>query len=491
MHPRAATQNADPMAVAARAALEALGLGVSGEPSRAVGQLPLVDFIPRTSPLFSPPHHLAPVIDVIGRALAGPVRALISVPPRHGKTETLLHAIPWVLLQHPEYVIGYVSYAADIARSKSRNARDYARSSGVVLRDDADALNEWRTPQGGGVIATGIGGPLTGHGVRILLVDDPLKNREEAESFLIRQRNHEWFTSTAMTRLDPEGSAIIVHTRWHEDDLIGRLKKEADRYVETHGEEGEPWEHINLQAISDTTGEALWSKRWPVDVLEKRRRTVGPYDWASLFQGDPRPREGKLFREPARYDKQELAGRRIGIGVDVAGTKSTKANWTVASVFAFADYEDDLCADVLDVLRLQEEIPEVCRKLEALQEQWGAPLIVEASGLGKAVPQTLRDTNSKLKIEQVHPVTDKWARAQSYGAAWNNGRVRHPKQAGWLNAWLQVHRDFTGDDDPCDDDVDAGAHVWNWARAQKKPKPAPPPPPPRTANWESQELGFG
>lgn len=440
---------------------------VRGGPVSA--SLGLVPFVPTVSPRFAPPRHLQAFAEIIERATREPVRACISVPPRHGKTELVLHAIPWILKRHPDFPIGYVSYAADFATSKSRSARDYARLAGVPLRDDANALHEWRTPLGGGVLATGIGGPLTGHGLRILFVDDPTKNRVEAESFTIRERNHQWFTSTAMTRLEPDGSAIVVHTRWHEDDLIGRLKKETELWHETGGEEGERWEMLNLQAIDDVTGEALWPERWPVEVLEKRKRIVGPYDWASLFQGDPRPREGKLFRDPARYDEPSVDGRRIVIGVDVAATASTRANWSVATVMAFEGYDDDLEADVLEVLRMQEEIPEVCRRLEGLQERWAAPLVVEDAGVGKAVPQTMLDVNPRLDIIRIQPKGDKFTRAQSYAAAWNGGRVRLPKSAPWLNPFMQVHKDFTGKGDACDDDVDSGAHAWNYARAQKEP----------------------
>jgi hypothetical protein len=151
------------------------------------------------------------------------VRACVSVPPRHAKTETVLHGIAWLLRRHPDWPVAYVSYAADIARSKSRQARDYAARAGVTLRDDSAALHEWRTPAGGGLLATGVGGPLTGHGVRLLIVDDPFKNRSEADSPTVRETVHGWFTSTAMTRVEPGGSVLVVHTRWHPDDLIGRL----------------------------------------------------------------------------------------------------------------------------------------------------------------------------------------------------------------------------------------------------------------------------
>lgn len=134
------------------------------------------------------------------------------MPPQHGKTETLLHAIAWLLRRKPWLRNAYASYAASLAFTKSRLARDYAQSAGVAIRDDANKVNEWVTTDGGGLLATGVGGPLTGNPVDgLLLVDDPHKNRAEAESATVRNRIKEWWTSTAMTRVHPGASVLVVH----------------------------------------------------------------------------------------------------------------------------------------------------------------------------------------------------------------------------------------------------------------------------------------
>lgn len=451
---------------------------------------PLLDFVPRITPRFHRPDHLRVISELFNRARTESVWACISVPPRHGKTELLLHGIAWTLKHTPAREIGYVSYEASIARAKSRLARDYAGTAGVTLRDDANSLHEWLTPAGGGLRSGGIGGPLTGHGFGILVIDDPTKNREEAESHLIREKNWDWLTSTALTRLEPTGSVLIVHTRWHEDDLIGRCMREAEKYVESGGEEGHPWEYVNLQAISDQTGDALWPKRWPREVLLKRRKAIGEYDWASLFQGEPRAKGGHIFDDPTRYEEPSMEGCRLLISADLAGTKSTQANHTVAVVSAYKGYADETSADVLEVNRWQETVPEVARRLKRLQERWGAPLIAEASGIGKAVVQTLRELEPKLKIYEVYPVADKFVRAQSYSAAWGEGRVRVPRRVPaiamnnracatghepwWgteheVGEFVRVHKGFTGVNDAEDDDVDAAAHGYNFAAAQQKP----------------------
>lgn len=254
-----------------------------------VRSLPLREFVPRVTPAFTSPDHLGELLAYFDRVEDEPVLACYSVPPRHSKTETVLHGIARMLARHPDWTIAYVSYAADIARSKSKQIRDYALAAGVELRQDSKASHEWRTPQGGGVLATGIGGPLTGHGVRLLVVDDPFKNRQDADSALIRERTCQWFTSTALTRVEPGGSALVVHTRWHRDDLIGRLSRETETR----------WEVTALPAI-DSQGCALWPERWPVEELQKKRKQVGEYDWDSLFQQDPKARKGLVYPEFSR-----------------------------------------------------------------------------------------------------------------------------------------------------------------------------------------------
>lgn len=242
----------------------------------------LPQWIPTLSPRYASPLHLEPLTRRLEAARKEPLRLVVSTPPRHAKTETLLHSIAWWLAKDPRLTIAYVAYASDLARSKSRKARLLAQTAGIQLADDAGRLEEWRTKAGGGLLATGIGGALTGHGVDILIVDDPIKNRVEAESAAQRDRVWEWFTDVAYTRLEPKGSAIVVQTRWHPDDLSGRLL-ESGR-----------WEGIKLPAI-DGEGKALWPERWPVETLQQTRIQVGEYTWASLYQGEPRSRGGSVF----------------------------------------------------------------------------------------------------------------------------------------------------------------------------------------------------
>lgn len=424
----------------------------------AVGPDSLLDFVPRITPAFDRPNHLRDLARAFVRAKNEPVRLCISVPPRHSKTETILHAVAWWLQARPQDTVAYISYAADIAQSKSRRMRDMARRAGVRLRADSKAVHEWRTEEGGGVLATGVGGPLTGQGANLLIVDDPLKNSEEAESPTIRQNLWEWFESTAMTRVEPGGSVIIVHTRWHDDDLIGRL-------IQAGG-----WEQINLPAIAyeGTADEAaLWPERWSLADLKTKKREVGAYVWASLFQGEPRPRGGRLFREPTRYKHPlitELGSKaRIIVGVDPAATDKTTADHSAIVVMACDGKPGtvEFRGDILEVWRGQVQIPELLQRCLHYSRQYGAPLAVESVGGFKAVPQMLRAMDRGARILEVHPMGDKFQRAQPVAAAWNDGRIRVPTSAPWVAPFLAEVCKFTGVADAQDDQVDALSHAFN------------------------------
>ena len=179
------------------------------DPRRNLG---LVDYVAALSPRWEPPQHLAPVAALFERAMRGEtVRACVSVPAQFGKTTLIQHGIVQMLSRHPTWPIVYASYSADFAHDRSKEIRDLAREAGLSLRDDTSAAGRWRLVEGGGLLATGIGGPLTGYAAQVVVVDDPHKNREEAESRREREKISDWLRSTALTRISPTGSCLVVH----------------------------------------------------------------------------------------------------------------------------------------------------------------------------------------------------------------------------------------------------------------------------------------
>lgn len=405
------------------------------------------------------PWHLAQLVGVLEDAAQNPRRVLVSMPPRHGKSTTVLAALAWATARWPERLNGYASYAQRFANTQSRKTRRLAQDAGVALSDDAAAVTDWRTPQGGGLVATGIGGPLTGIGIDgLLVIDDPVKGREQAESQAVREATWEWFTDVAFTRLEPGSSCVVVATRWHHEDLIGRL---------SHAD-GPPWEVINLPAVRAhdgqpaDEGEPLWPERFPLASLRAIRAQVGEYTWASLYQGHPVPRAGILFREPTRYAEARRADAVIVLACDPAGSASTRADYTAAVALAMHRTDDGWTADVLDVVRFQKDTDGAAAELEAFQARHGmAKLHLESSRDGKAIASALRAINPRLRIDEVAPLGDKFTRAQPVIAAWNHGRVRVPERAPWLADFLAEVERFTGVSDRHDDQVDALAHAWN------------------------------
>lgn len=448
----------------------------------------MLDWVPIMSPTFDRPEHLVKLAEVIVRAQYEPIYAWISVPPRHSKTETICHSVPWRLLRDPKTQVAYCTYEANLAYSKSRRMREISAGVGVKLKRGSTGVQEWETAEGGRVIATGVGGPLTGKGCNLLIIDDPLKNREEAESPVIRQKIWDWFTSTALTRVEPGGSVIVCHTRWHDDDLIGRIRNEFPE-----------WTGISMPAVEETVEKitingksedrierrALWPSRWPLGELDKKRRLVGEYDWAALFQGQPRPKGGRLFGTATRYDYPNIADPKVPykilIGADPAATEKTNADYSAICVMAFTGHSEldpttnrlmptlDFKGDVLEVWRGQVSVPEFVSRLRDMSVKWGAPIAVESVAGFKAVPQMLRAIDKTLKLFDAPALGDKFTRALPASAAWNDpegGRIRVPndvQNAPWVHDFLAEVEKFTGVKDKHDDQVDAMAHAFNAA----------------------------
>lgn len=440
---------------------------IAAERTRLI-DLPLLDFVPALTPSVmgdatEPPLHLKPIADVFERLMRGEqIRALVSVPPQYGKTFLLLHGIAQLIARRPYLPVIYASYGDAIARDKSRECRDYARRAGVRTRKDADAVSAWLTEAGGGMRARGVGGAIAGSPARLLVVDDPHKDRADAESALMRQRVHDWFTSTAMSRVHPGASVIVNSTRWHQDDLIGRLMNEK-------GPDGAPrWEVINLPAVLPD-GRPLWHRR-PLEFLEQHRSNE--YDWHSLWMGQPRGKGNAVFRGVRFYDQLPVR-YRVGKGLDLAYTSKTSACHSVGVTML----EDEGLYYVVDVRRAQTEVREFASILRTVP--WPGAWHWFGSSTEMGVADLLEEIG--ILMNAVLATSDKFVRAQPVAAAWNEGRVLVPRNLLALHgaaaepgdehsepAWLQPFVDeinaFTGVSDAANDQVDALASSFEAVR---------------------------
>ncbi len=265
------------------------------------------DFVHQVRPSFQWHRHCSVLADVLEGVASGKLRrVMVFMPPRHGKSELISRLFSaYYLRLHPAAHIGVCAYGASLAATLSRAARDNYLASGGAVRPDAAAASHWQTPAGGVFWSAGAGGPITGKGFHLGIIDDPIKNSEEAASETIREKLWEWYTSTFLTRQQPEGAGILlVQTRWHEDDLAGRILQQGDG--------GQPWHVVNLPALCEDPrtwpagwtcepdwrqpGEALSPSTFSEERLLSLRRQAGERVWAALYQQRPAPLEGGLFR---------------------------------------------------------------------------------------------------------------------------------------------------------------------------------------------------
>jgi len=261
----------------------------------------LLDFTRYTMPGFQPGAHHKTICDALDRVERGECkRLIICAPPRHTKSEMASRRFPAMYLgRNPDHQLITATYAQDFANDFGLDVRQIVQSPAyrdlfrLTLREDSQAKAVWRTSQGGIYVAVGVGGPITGRGAHLAIVDDPFKNRADADSPVIREKVWRWYTSTLRTRMMPGGAIVLICTRWHEDDLAGRLLKAAE-------EGGEPWEVVSLPAVTkDAQGleTALWEDWYPLTELHKLRDSIGGRDWNSLYQQRPTAEEGDFFEK--------------------------------------------------------------------------------------------------------------------------------------------------------------------------------------------------
>lgn len=301
----------------------------------------LIDFAIATNPTYEPNWHHEEIAKELEKVEAFGDRdykvLLIFVPPRHGKSELSSIEFPaWYLGRNPTKEIITISYSGELAQdfgSKTRaivNSEIYPYVFNITLKEDEQAKAKWRTNKGGSYTSVGVGGAITGRGANILLFDDPIKNREEAESEIYREKVWNFFTSTAFTRLEPKGVVVVILTRWHVDDLAGRILKNPEL--------SKRCKIIHFPAIATqkeihrNIGEPLWPERFDVKALNEIKNTIGPYDWQSLYQGSPVLTESQEFKPQwfkyAPQSEVDALNMRRFLTIDTAMSMKAQADFT-------------------------------------------------------------------------------------------------------------------------------------------------------------------
>jgi len=474
------------------ALLGALGPEVEG---RAVPHTPL-EQAQALDPGMAERPHLIYLADRLARALRdvehGRSRQLlISMPPRSGKSTLTSHYLPvWLLSRHPEWSVGLISHDGDFSTSWGRRIRTTIENSQLTLGINLDpsiaAAGEWETTAGGGVLARGIGGSITGRGFKVLIMDDVVKGVVDAHSPRIREMVWDRWRSDIYTRLEPPYLLVVIGTRWHEDDFIGRLL--SPDY------DGDPadWEVISFPAIAEeadtlgrSPGEPLLSPllnetpeqaqiRW-----SDARTKVGSYTWAALYQQRPSPAKGAIFdtgwwrfwtNDPSKVQRSDqLSPGRVILLPDLSGARwldswdaafkgTDSSDWVVGQRWCRLGPKRFLIAQIRGRFSFTETL---ARMLE-----WSDPYLLPTNRLvhqrliedkanGPAIIDTLSSKISGLK--PVNPMTSKEARARAITPEIESGHVYlpHPGDPGneWVEDLLSELRNFPNDIH--DDQVDA------------------------------------
>lgn len=374
-------------------------------------------------------------------------RLLVTMPPRHGKSEMISRYTPaWFITRNPRNRVILVSYEAEFAAEWGGKVRDimseHGKDFGVHLNPLTKARDKWFTQNGGGMQTAGSKGAITGKGADLFIIDDPFKNDEEANSETIREKVSGMFQSTAFTRLEPGACIILVHTRWHEDDLAGRQLRDQP----------EEWFHLDFPAICETEGtdvlgrspgDPLWPARYDVDALQTIKEAVGSYVWNALYQQRPfiegggilQPDKFQRFTERdgiyltgngQKYHSRAKTWRFIT--VDTAGTAKTYSDYTVACVF---DVTPDKEALLIDVQRLKIDSSEQFRWLKGLYDVYDPRFIgIEDRTYGTTLLQTA--LRSGMRVRALKADTDKVTRAYGMTPFIEMGRMQLPFAAPWL-----------------------------------------------------------
>lgn len=401
------------------------------------------------------PHQLL-IYNHLERITSGKTnRLMIFMPPRHSKSETVtVRYTAWRLIREPKIHVILGSYNQRLANRFSRKIRRITEAN-IPLSKDRKAVDEWETKLGGGLCSVGVGSGVTGYGAQLIVIDDPVKNRAEAESRAFRESTWDWFNDDIYTRLEPGGTIILIQTRWHEDDLAGRLLKEM-------AEGGEHWEVLSLPALAESDDdplgraqdEALCPERYGVEDLLRIKRKLGSYAFSALYQQRPIPREGGLFKRKwfTRIVDKAPEGLRWCRGYDLAISTKTSADHT-ASFRCALDENGDMY--IADGFRGRLAYPEQYKYVtERLVSEKNTSHGIEQALHGLALLQDLRRDKrlSRYALKGIRADTDKYTRALAWANRAEAGQVvlvRGP----WIADFLEEVCRFP--DSKHDDQVDA------------------------------------
>ena len=390
---------------------------------------------------------------------------------------------PWYLSNHADHAIIAASHTAELAEKWGRKVRnlvsEHSATLGIGISESSAAAGRWETGQGGEYFAAGVGGSVTGRRADLILIDDPVRSREDAESELIREKTWDWYKSDLYTRLKPGGRVVLIQTRWHEDDLAGRI-------IADMASGGDQWDIVCLPALAEDDdilgrepGTPLWPEWESLEELERKRRAVGPRDWSALYQQRPVPEEGDYFKVEwlKPYDKSPPRDTlRIYGGSDYAVT-ADGGDYTVHVVIGL-DPEGRMY--LLDLWRKQASSDQWVESFCDLVKHWKPVAWAEeniqiTAGIGPFLERRQRERQAYCAREQFPTRGDKAQRAQSIRGRMALEGLYVPINAPWMSDFRAELLSFpAGKHDDQVDAIGLVGQLLDQMLAGQKPK-APPP----------------
>lgn len=404
--------------------------------------------------------HIRLIAEHLDAVDAGQIdRLAIHMPPRHGKTETttVRYGTKW-LKENPSSNVLLTGYNERFAKRLGRKARNIAEGR-LNLDRAKQGADEWATVEGGVLMTRGVGSPPTGTGFGRIIIDDPIRKREDAESETYREKVWDWYTDDLYTRLEPNGAIVLVTTLWHHDDVSARA---------VASEPGK-WTVLKLPALAEVNdplgrsiGDALWPERWPVDALERiqgvMRQNEGEASWEALYQQNPTPREGAMFK----------VGKLTVVDSVPEGVKSCRA-WDIGSSESgdptagvrMSGPDSNGFFYIVHVERGRWNSADRDKKIRDTAELDGVTVTVrgpqDPGAAGKAYGEMFVKLLAGFSV-RVDPVTgSKELRADPLSSQINAGNVRIVRGA-WNHAFIEELRQFPAGKH--DDQVDAASDAF-------------------------------
>lgn len=428
---------------------------------------------------FDPARHHRLLIAKLEAVARGEIkRLMVFMPPGSAKSTyvSLLFAIWWMALNPGKHILA-ASYSADLAERWSRKVRalaeEHGPTLGVTLHPDMQSVQHWALTATGEYRASGVGGSITGFRAWLGIIDDMVKNREEADSETMRERTWDWFVADYETRLVPEAPLIVIGTRWHDDDGYGRILRRA-------AEIGETWDVVKLPAIATTDdpmgrapGDPLWPEWQSAEALQMERARKGLREWSALYQQEPTPEGGLYFeREWLQFATSPPVTEMRILGSSDYGVTDGGGDFTVHWVCGL-DQQGRL--HLLDLYRKQANAADWVDAFKSMVQtwkpvEWGEEEATIMKSVGPFLDRRMKETpRAFVRRVGFKPVSDKPTRARTLQAMMADGKVVVSPDKPWLADFVAEMMSFPAGNH--DDMIDALAIMAQLSQDKARPQP--------------------